>query len=128
MYEIYLYAIGFLIGIFLLISLLNFKFTNNDSEIDEQDDIEEFSNIEQENYIIETFEDSSYDNEDEKNYINCNENIINNFKIDRLLKKHYLVTLISSYNKDNYDESHPKWLLLKYKFQFDLEEHLCCRQ
>ena len=53
MYEIYLYVIGFLIGIFLLISLLNFKFTNNNSEIDEQDDIEEFSNIEQENYIIE---------------------------------------------------------------------------
>ncbi len=30
--------------------------------------------------------------------------IINNFKIDRLLKKHYLVILISSYNKDNYDK------------------------
>lgn len=111
MYEIYLYVIGFLIGIFLLISLLNFKFTNNNSEIDEQDDIEEFSNIEQENYIIETFEEDSYDNEDEKNYINCNENIINNFKIDRLLKKHYLVTLISSYNKDNYDQDKKIWYL-----------------
>lgn len=111
MYEIYLYVIGFLIGIFLLLSLLNFKFTNNDSEIDEQDDIEEFSNIEQENYIIETFEEDSYDNEDEKNYINCNENIINNFKIDRLLKKHYLVTLISSYNKDNYDQDKKIWYL-----------------
>ena len=112
MYEIYLYVIGFLIGIFLLISLLNFKFTNNNNEKEEQDDdIEEFSNIEQENYIMETFEDSSYDNEDEKNYINCNENIINNFKIDRLLKKHYLVTLISSYNKDNYDEDKKIWNL-----------------
>ena len=60
---------------------------------------------------METFEDSSYDNEDEKNYINCNENIINNFKIDRLLKKHYLVTLISSYNKDNYDEDKKIWNL-----------------
>lgn len=111
MYEIYLYVIGFLIGIFLLISLLNFKFTNNDNVIEEQDDIEDFSNIEQEKYIMETFEDSSYDNEDDKNYINCNENIINNFKIDRLLKKHYLVILISSYNKDNYDEDKKIWYL-----------------
>jgi len=112
MYQIYIYIIGFLMGIFLLISLLNFKFTNNYNNINEQNDIEEFSNIEQENNILETFkEDSDYDNEDEKNFINCNENIINNFKIDRLLKKHYLVTLISSYNKDNYDEDKKIWYL-----------------
>lgn len=111
MYDIYLYVIGFLLGIFLLISLLNFKFTNNNNDFDQQDDIEEFSNIEQENYIIETFKDSTYDDEEEQNYINCNENIINNFKIERLLKKHYLVTLISSYIKDNYDEEKKIWNL-----------------
>ena len=114
MYEIYLYVIGFIIGTFLLMSLLNFNFTkyNEKEQEDGLEDDDEDDNIDKV-LIIEDFEDNvqEYDNEDEKNYINCNANIINNFKIDRLLKKHYLVTLISSYNKDNYDKDKKIWYL-----------------
>jgi len=113
MYEIFLYIIGFIIGIFLLMSLLNFNFTKY-SEKEEADSLE---NEEEDNsdklLIIEEFEDDvqEYDNEDEINYVNCNANIINNFKIDRLLKKHYLVTLISSYKEGNYDKHKKIWNL-----------------
>ena len=39
MYEIYLYVIGFIIGTFLLMSLLNFNFTKY-SEKEEADSLE----------------------------------------------------------------------------------------
>ena len=83
MYEIYLYVIGFIIGTFLLMSLLNFNFTkyNEKEQEDGLEDDDEDDNIDKV-LIIEDFEDNvkEYDNEDEKNYINCNANIINNFK------------------------------------------------
>lgn len=114
MYKIYLYVIGFIIGIFLLMSLLNFNFT----KYNEKEEVSSLENEDEEDnsdklLIIEDFEDDvqEYDNEDERNYVNCNANIINNFKIDRLLNKHYLVTLISSYNEDNYDKFKKIWNL-----------------
>ena len=113
MYEIYLYIIGFIIGIFLLMSLLNFNFTKySEEEVSGLENEDEEDNSDK-LLIIEDFEDDvqEYDNEDERNYVNCNANIINNFKIDRLLNKHYLVTLISSYNEGNYGKFKKIWNL-----------------
>lgn len=69
MYEIYLYVIGFIIGTFLLMSLLNFNFTkyNEKEQEDGLEDDDEDDNIDKV-LIIEDFEDNvqEYDNEDEK--------------------------------------------------------------
>jgi len=47
----------------------------------------------------------NYDDTDEYNTIVCNKNIIDNFKISRLLKKRYLISLISSYYSDNLNDT-----------------------
>jgi len=131
MSDILMYIIGVLIGIFILLSLLSYNnyisknvylfkmnFIGNTKNIDNIDNIDNIENMEnmeniknienmenKNNTIIEGFDEENniinYDDTDLYNTIVCNKNIIDNFKISRLLKKKYLITLISSYNSDN---------------------------
>ena len=50
-----------------------------------------------------------YNDNHEDNYFVCNTNIINNFKINRLIKKAYLNLLVTSYNEDKYDAKKRIW-------------------
>tara|TARA_B100000787_G_scaffold1310_1_gene987 strand:+ start:19943 stop:21376 length:1434 start_codon:yes stop_codon:yes gene_type:complete len=111
--NICIYIFGFIIGVFLLITLLRYNvfYTSNNkdsSDIDIDIDIDNL-NIEKFDMQEKILED--YDEEDDNNFVKCNINILNNFKIDRLLKKHYLITLISSYNKGNYNKQTKTWAL-----------------
>jgi len=117
MSDILMYIIGVLIGIFILLSVLSYKnyisknvylfnmnfFGNakNIENIDNIDNIENMENMEnmeniknmenKNNNIIEGFDEENnsmnYDDTDLYNTIVCNKNIIDNFKINRLLKK-----------------------------------------
>ena len=125
-----LYILGFLLGIFILLSIMRFKyFYYKDGEDKDKDDDEEYyklniegnlEDIKNNNNTIEKFniienykneEDNikEYDDEDEANLFNCNENIIVKFKLSRLLDKKYLVILLSSYIKENYDKEKNVW-------------------
>ena len=101
------------------IFFLKKKFLGFSNNIDNIDNIENMANIDnienmanmeniksENNILIEKFEEDNkkkniYDDIDEYNTIVCNKNIIDNFKISRLLKKKYLISLISSYYSDN---------------------------
>ena len=125
-----LYILGFLLGIFILLSIMRFKyFYYKDGKDKDKDDDEEYyklniegnlEDIKNNNNTIEKFniienykneEDNikEYDDEDEANLFNCNENIIVKFKLSRLLDKKYLVILLSSYIKENYDKEKNVW-------------------
>jgi hypothetical protein len=133
--KIYQYTIGFLFGVFILMTIVikdsgagsgagngasnvtngyngfNLNYTGSQQTREDFEDgdgdgtektksIEEIENKE----LIDQSKDIKYDDTDAVdnfNNINCNENIIANFKIDRLLNKNYLLVLISSY--DTYD-------------------------
>src|SRR5210317_549350 len=117
-----LYILGFLLGIFILLSIMRFKYfyyNDNDNKDEGEDyyklkiegnleDIKNNKTIENfniiENYQNEEDIEKEYDDEDEANLFNCNENIIMKFKLSRLLDKKYLVILLSSYIKENYDK------------------------
>jgi hypothetical protein len=123
MNEIYQYIIGFLFGVFILMTIIikdswfkdwfnytrknyeNFENGEKDSDDGKDSDGEKDSDDAMDSKeLIEVNNDIKYeDNEDVNNVsnINCNENIIANFKVDRLLNKNYLLLLISSY--DTYD-------------------------
>jgi len=120
-----LYILGFLLGIFILLSIMRFKYFYYNDNKDEGEDyyklkiegnlediknnktIENFNIIE--NYQNEEDIEKEYDDEDEANLFNCNENIIMKFKLSRLLDKKYLVILLSSYIKENYDKEKNVW-------------------
>jgi len=125
-----LYILGFLLGIFILLSIMRFKyFYYKDGKDKDKDDDEEYyklnieGNLEDiknnnntiekfniiENYKNEKDNIKEYDDEDEANLFNCNENIIVKFKLSRLLDKKYLVILLSSYIKENYDKEKNVW-------------------
>jgi hypothetical protein len=111
MNEIYQYIIGFLFGVFILMTIIikdswfkdwfNYTRKNYENFEDGEKDSDDAMDSKE---LIEVNKDIKYeDNEDVNNVsnINCNENIIANFKVDRLLNKNYLLLLISSY--DTYD-------------------------
>jgi hypothetical protein len=125
MSDILMYIIGFLSGIFLILTLLSnkcniskiLKYFRNNMGYNKDDEIivEDFEEIVEkdvkknsETIILENFieeDENKYDDNDKYNTITCNKNIINKFKIERLLKKKYLIFLISSYNVDNLDNT-----------------------
>ena len=124
-----LYILGFLLGIFILLSITRFKYFYYKDDKDDKDEDEDYyklniegnlEDIKNNNNTIEKFniienykneEDNikEYDDEDEANLFNCNENIIMKFKLSRLLDKKYLVILLSSYIKENYDKEKNVW-------------------
>lgn len=122
-----LYILGFLLGIFILLSIMRFKYSHfkENKEVDKNnedyyklniDSSDLDNNINNENNIniIEHYQteknvNNKYNDDDLYNLVNCNKNIIINFKISRLLEKKYLVVLLSSYIKENYDSKKNIW-------------------
>jgi len=83
---------------------------DNIEKMENMENMEKMENIKKENNnIIKGFDEENknmkYDDADEYNTIVCNKNIIDNFKISRLLKKKYLIVLISSYYTDNLNDT-----------------------
>ena len=112
MNNICIYIFGFVIGVFILITLLRYDilYTSKNKDLNDEISVDaDNNNIER--FIVDDKILEDYNEEDENNLIKCNVNILNNFKIDRLLKKHYLITLISSYNRDNYNTQSKIWTL-----------------
>lgn len=134
--EIYQYIIGFLFGVFILMTIIvkdgwfndyfnyaigkeiiekyedakdatDTKDTTDTKDAKDVADAKDAKDAKDNNELIEPdkdakdAKDTKYDENDDLNNISCNENIIANFKIDRLLNKNYLLMLISSY--DTYD-------------------------
>lgn len=112
MNNICIYIFGFVIGVFILITLLRYDILYTSKSKDLNDEISvDYDEDNVEGFAIDDKILEDYNEEDENNLIKCNVNILNNFKIDRLLKKHYLITLISSYNRDNYNTQSKIWTL-----------------
>ena len=112
MNNICIYIFGFVIGVFILITLLRYDILYTSKNKDLNDEISvDYDEDNVEGFAIDDKILEDYNEEDENNLIKCNVNILNNFKIDRLLKKHYLITLISSYNRDNYNTQSKIWTL-----------------
>lgn len=98
--NIYIYIVGFLIGILLLMLLTEYFSLNKTKTIENFEE-----NFEEKKAKIELIE---YDDNNEDNHFVCNKNIINNFKINRLINKAYLNLLVSSYN-EKYDSKRRSW-------------------